>query len=158
MPDNHIHLTLTEVYEAATMGVKRQVSNLRHKRQHAYGGPAHRAWQMHVDGCIGELVVARRLGREWTGNFEMLDADDVDSYQVRTTHYSHGKLFIHPKDPDDRIFVLVTGVDLDWVVRGWILGSEAKSIAPWGEPEPGRPCWCVTQDMLHDIDSLDLPH
>jgi hypothetical protein len=140
---------------AAEMGITRQISNLMKGRPDAYGCAADVGWQVHIEGCCGELAVAKYLDRYWSGNFEQLKADDVGNYQVRTRS-SHGwDLILHDRDPDDRVFILVTGTAPEYVIRGWMRAKDGKKPEFWSDPsKQNRPAYFVPQDCLHPISDL----
>lgn len=149
-----VSLTQAELKLAAQMGCMRQISNLFKDRRDAHGCPVTIGWQVHVEGCAGELAVAKHLNLFWNGNFENLKADDVGRFQVRTAD-SHGKrLILHDKDPDDRIFILVTGMSPHFLIQGWIKASEGKVQEYWSDPAGGRPAYFVPKERLYPMESI----
>lgn len=59
---------------------------------------------------------------------------------------------MHRTDPDDRPFVLVTGVAPKFVLRGWIWGRDGKLEKYWGERNNnGRPAFFVPQSALQPM-------
>jgi hypothetical protein len=152
MADAHeVILTDSEMHIAATVGALRQIENIFKGRQHAYAGPRDASWQMHIEGAAGEQAFAKWSGRYWNGNLGDLDADDVGHVQVRTTGRPDGRLILHPLDPDDRPFVLVTGISPRFVLRGWIRGSDGKQQQWWRDPVGGRPAYFVPQSALRPM-------
>lgn len=146
-----VRLSPGEIRMAAEMGITRQISNLLKNRPDAHGCPANVGWQVHIEGCLGEMALAKHLDLFWGGNFENLDADDVGRYQVRTSDRHNNRLIIHPSDPDDRAFVLVTGVAPEYRIHGWIRAGDAKRDEWWADPSrKNRPAYFVPQDSLHD--------
>ena len=51
---------------------------------------------------------------------------DVGDIDVRSTHWEHGDLRIEPKDPDNRKFYLLTGLNGIYIIRGWMYAKDAK--------------------------------
>lgn len=120
-----IKLTPSEMMTAAMVGVMRQIQNLKRKRRDAHGfqGPA---WQIHIEGAMGECAVAKALGLYWSGAVGNLKAADVGEIEVRTTGYESGKLIVRNSDPDESIFVLVIGMNGSYRLAGWLYGEKAK--------------------------------
>ena len=143
-----IHFTSWELIQAAIVGVIRQTHNLQNRRSDVYGAPQHYGWQMHFEGAIGEAALAKCLARYWLGPGRFR-GDDVSDQHVRFTHHDDGCLILHPADPDDKVFWLVTGHALDYVIRGWIEGRDGKHPTYWKEPVNGRPAFFVPQEALH---------
>ena len=150
-----IRLSWSEVITAAMVGVFRQVTNLRDGRADAYGASDDRGWQLHIEGCCGEMAFAKLSGLYWSGSLGNLGADDVHLYQVRTTSRDDGRLIVHPGDPDDRVFVLVTGRAPTFRVRGWVRGIDAKNREWWHDPSNGRPAFFVPQSALRSIETIE---
>ena len=156
-----VTLTPAELMQAALVGVMREVQNRKAGRSHAWGGDAAEGWSYHVDGACGECAVAKLLGRFWSGAVGDLTADDVGPLQVRATSHSEGRLILHPRDPDNRAFVLVTGRAPDLTVRGWIPAKEAKRREWWADPTGKRPAFFVPIGALADMALLmpaPMPH
>ena len=155
-PDDGIRVTLTwhEFFRAAQTGVTRQIQNLAKGRQDFNGAPEERGWQFHIEGACGECAVARALNQYWSGNLGDLKADDVGALQVRTRRLHDYGLILHKKDPDDRIFVLVTGVAPELWVRGWLYAHEGKLEKWWSDPAGGRPAYFVPASALHPMHRL----
>ena len=148
----HIRLTPAEYVHAAHAGFMRQASNTCKGRIDAYGYSGI-GYDLHIQGAIAEFVVAKAMRLFWTG-LSAVGASDVAGLQVRSSANHNYRLIVHPGDPDDAPFVLVTGNSLEYVVRGWIYGSEAKQQQYWQEPVKGRPAYFVPQSDLHSIDEL----
>lgn len=149
-----IRLTLFEILEAASKGVMRQVQNLEKRRRQANNHDPGRDWQDHINGALGECAVAKWLGIYWTGNLGNLQAADVGPFEVRTRSRAGYDLILHESDPDDRAFVLVTGLNGEYVIRGWILARDGKKREYWKDPAGGRPAFFVPQAQLMDPDDL----
>jgi hypothetical protein len=140
---------------AAEMGITRQISNLMKGRPDAFGCAPNVGWQVHIEGCCGELAVAKYLNRYWSGNFEQLKADDVGDYQVRTADDHNKRLILHDTDPDDRIFILITGLAPHYIIQGWVMAKEGKKSEFWSDPSrQGRPAYFVPRDCLNPIADL----
>lgn len=114
-----------------------------------------------IDSAGAELFVARTLGLPWTGamGYEpgMNPADVGAHVEVRQTPVVGGCLLVHKDDPEDRIFVCVTGVFPAYYIAGWILGVHAKHERWWCRVEKAcrrEPCFTVPQGVLSPIEAL----
>lgn len=153
-----ITLTTAETYHAAMIGITRQVTNLRDCRTDAYGAEKDVGWQLHCEGACGEQAFAKFFGLYWSGAIGDLKADDVGYFQVRTNSRNNGDLILHYNDPDDRIFVLLTGLAPTYTVRGWLWGAEGKDDRWWRESAPGkgRAAFFVPQSALKPMSAIAL--
>lgn len=152
----NLHLTNEEILEAEKIAIKRQIfSDGKNKDRYNFKGNGNKIHRM---GCIAEIAVAKWLGAEWTGfseDFKNLKYD-VGRLQVRSTDFKFGRLFLHPKDHDDQIYVLVRIHQLPNIqIIGWILGEDAKNIQYWKELKPGRPCFVVPTNKLSLMKDLN---
>lgn len=149
-----IDLTPGEILQGAMIGVLRQCQNLQKNRPDRYGGEKMGAWQIHIEGALGEMAVAKALNKYWSGNLGNLDAPDVSRLQVRTTQGENNRLIVHPTDPDDDWFVLVIGKNGVYELKGCIKGIDAKREQFWRDPEGGRPAYFVPQQALAPLTVL----
>jgi len=149
-----VKLNASEMMQAALIGVMRNVTNLRQGRVDAFGAESDRGWEYHIQGACGEYAVAKLLNAFYNGALGNLGADDVGNFQVRTRSKAHYELIIHPKDPDDRKFVLVTGCAPLFNVVGWIVGRDGKREEFWKDPAGSRPAFFVPHSALRPIDEL----
>ena len=151
-----IELTPAQVLQAAQAGIMRQTYAIRQKLKPAYGASTKNDWQLHVEGCLGEMVVAKYLDRFWDGTVGITQHGDVGRIEVRTRSQDNYDLIVHDRDPDDSTFILVTGRNGAYNIRGWIRGEEAKQDRFWSDPAGGRPAYFVPQDALIEIEKLYL--
>jgi hypothetical protein len=154
-----VQLTKDELLYAAKVAAHRQVSNLFNGAAHRYGASGQHAWQMHIEGCLGEAAVAKHYGLEWDGAIGNYRAKDAGPLQVRSTWYRKGMLCIHPSDDDDDAFVLAITCDEPVIVLiGWSYGVEAKRGRYW-RTAPGRddrPAYWVPQPDLRPMSQLEV--
>jgi hypothetical protein len=146
-----ITLSASEMQIAATIGIMRQIQNLDRGRPDAYGAEQELGWQKHIEGAAGELAFAKWSNRFWNGNIGNLHADDVGLVQVRTRSKHHYELILHPRDRDDRVFVLISGVTPVFWIRGWIWGRDGKRTEYWSDPARGRPAFFVPTSALNPM-------
>ncbi len=117
-----------------------------------------------IQGARCEAALAKYLGVSHIKGTP--GAPDVAGYDVRGTQYLDGRLILHPRDLDERIYVLVVGpltarhlaprpYHLAFFVCGWIYGRAGKDKQWWDEPiGNGRPAFFVPQQALMPIQSL----
>lgn len=143
-----VALTPTEIMQGALIGVMRQVQNLKAGLKDAHGAGLDSGWQLHIEGAMGEMALAKYLNCYYGGTGKMR-ASDVCKFDVRTSSKHFYNLIVHEKDPDDRVFWLLTGCNGVYVVRGWIKGCDAKNGDYWKDPAGGRPAYFVPQNRLN---------
>lgn len=142
-----------ELRMAATAGVDRRIENIYGSTRKKYGASWRDAeWDRDIDGCIGEIVVARFLNHYWSpGTWQSPDLRR--KIEVRSTRYQDGCLLLHQDDIDDRPYVLVT-IDLPRAcIRGWAFGREGKLQQYWHQ-DARSPAFFVPQHVLRSTDSL----
>lgn len=150
-----VQLSSAEIMMAATVGIMRQATNIRDGRKDRYGASEKDGWQLHVDGALCECAVAKGLDIYWNGSIGTFSAPDVGHLQVRGTHWSSGSLILHKSDSDTEIFILVTGANGKYVLRGWLYGIAAKNKKYWDDPrKEDRYAYFVPQHDLEPIDKL----
>ena len=152
----NVQLLATEMWMASQYGAMRQVENIKKKRKDAFGASVRDGWQINIEGALGECAVAKAFGIFWNGNIGDLKGPDVGKAQVRTTHHDHGRLILHKfsKDDPSDYFVLVTGVNGKYIIRGGIRGYKGMQDEFWEDPTgEGRPAYFVPQDLLDDIET-----
>ena len=66
-------------------------------------------WQIALEGCLGEMALAKKLGWYWDGK-GVKRAPDVGQVDVRTTPLERGRLILHPDDPDERFVCFQPGL------------------------------------------------
>lgn len=155
-----VALEASEVRHAALVGISRHLAALSQGRRNPDLTRTDAAWQCDIEGALGELAVAKALGVFWEPNVGGNDKNDGDvaGWHVRATARPAGSLIIHNRDPDDALFVLVTGEPPCLHIRGWLYGHEAKQTHYWrnaasnGAPLP-RPAYFVPADDLMPWDS-----
>lgn len=149
-----VKLTPAEVLTGAHVGIMRQVQNLSKGRRQANNHDPACDWRDHIEGALGEMAVAKWLNRYWSGRLGNLGAADVGNVEVRTSTHDEACLILHGKDPDERVFVLVTGCNGEYVIRGWMFGVEGKRGRYWREPVRGRGAYFVPAYELSNPESV----
>lgn len=151
------NLTGSEMHLAVMAGVQRALDAIRSARRGRYGCED-TGFDYQINGCLGELTVAKHFGVFWNGSFRDLGAVDVgERYQVRASDYDgpNAGLILHPPDNDAQVFIKAF-VHLPQVtLMGWMLGREAKQTRFWTEKlKKGRPGFLVVHELLHGMDEL----
>ena len=150
-----VQLDYDAIKEAAYIGVDRQIDNLRNHRRPAYGSGRKNDWQKAIEGCLGEKAVSEAFGIYWDGNVGNLTAADVGNIDVRTTSLHNGSLIIHHRDHDNRPFVLATGINGEYYLRGWLKGGDGKKEEYWKKTD--RPAFFVPQSVLEAFGDEEDP-
>ena len=138
---------------ASEIGRLRQLASVKAGRQdqHGFAGDG---WSEHIEGACGEQAVAKALNVYWDGSIDSFKRDDLPGLQVRTRSNHQWDLLIRPNDPDQAVYVLVTGRCPSYRVHGWIHGHEAKQ-ACWLRDYGNRPpAYFVPQSALRPIGEM----
>jgi len=149
-----VELTWREVRLAVFAATERQIFNIHQRRVNRHGLVDSQDWDVHIQGVLGEFVVCKHLGLYWTGAIPANEtAGDAGRHQVRATTRSAGCLIVHPEDPDDVPFVLVTGTAPTFRIAGWITGGDAKQTQ-WWRTDVRNAAYFVPQAALRSIDEF----
>lgn len=116
-----------ELSRAALVGVSRNVEALRMGCKNTLNQSID-GWSIHALGASGECAFAKATGRYWSGGVNTFksEADVGASIEVRTRSQHTYDLIVRDNDSDSSVYVLVTGGPKDFVVHGWMRGSDAK--------------------------------
>ena len=149
-------LAPAEILHGATCGAMRCVQNIKKQRQHRYGAEDESVWHTNINGALGEIAVAKFLGRYWDGMGALgdLHALDVRGVNVRWAAKDWYHLLLHPADPNDVPFVHVTGDAPHYVLHGWILARDGKVDQFWKDPTGNRPAFFVPASALLPMSTL----
>jgi hypothetical protein len=106
-----------------------------------------------IEGAAGEIAAARALNRYWHASVNVgKEAPDVGTnIQVRATKHLNGSLIITNSDPDDQIYVLVTGTRPNYKIVGWIRGCDGKKEQYVRAPNNRPPAYFVPQTALKKV-------
>lgn len=121
-----VTLTPYEIDMAAAVGVRRMVSAVSKSLadKHGYSGDG---WGIHIEGAMGELAVAKALNLYWDGSVDTFRRADISpNIHVKTRSNPDYDLIVRMSDPNEGVFVLVTGRCPVYEVRGWTTGKDAK--------------------------------
>jgi len=113
--------------------------------------------EMDENGAAADCVVAYVLDLFWPANGCKPDRGlgDAGLVEVKQTEHSDGHLVLRPGVNEDDIYVLVTGKDRHYVVRGFAWGWEVREHGNFKPLKKGwGPSHNLDQDKLHDIDDL----
>jgi len=143
-----ITLTPAEIMFGASAGVMREVANIKNGAKHKYGATDKNDWQMHIEGALAEMALAKHLNIYWSGK-GAITLPDVGDQDVRVSASHNNRLILHPDDHDGRRYWLVTGQYGSYRIKGWILGRDGKRDEFWSDPSgSGRPAFFVPQCAL----------
>jgi len=123
---DEVTLEWFEYSMASEVGRLRQLSAIRQGLldQHGFAGLG---WSEHIEGACGEMAVAKILGIYWNGSVDTFKAPDLlTDVHVRTRSRHDYDLIVRPNDPDEANYVLVTGKCPEYLIHGFLRGSEAK--------------------------------
>jgi hypothetical protein len=153
-------LTPHEVARYALIGVQRRLSNIAKKTPAAHGrlDSGHGdEWQIDIEGVLAEAAVAKALNVYFAPSIGRSDkaSGDVMGLQVRSTRYATGRLLVHKGDADGHRFLLVTGSEGDYTIRGWLTGQDAKRFGTW-KTHKGRSAYWVEQNFLKPFKAEDF--
>lgn len=145
-----VTLELEELRRWAYAGVDRRISAMEKKRKGAHGFNRTDFWQLDIEGLCAEAALAKGLGVHFspvTGELDTHLGDVLPGIQCRSTKYDSGCLLVHDSDSDTDAFVLVTGANGSYHVRGFIVGAEGKNPEFIREYK-GRKAYWVPQSAL----------
>lgn len=139
---------------AAHVGCMRHLAALKAGLKDKHGAEGG-GWQLHIDGALGELAVAKATKMYWSAGINTFSASDLgENVQVRTRSRHDYELIVRDNDSESDTFVLVTGIAPSYKVRGWINGSAAKRNE-WLCAHGGREAaYFVPIDSLRDMSEL----
>lgn len=146
----NIELTMTEIMQAAQVGIMRRMQRLRSKIPLSHGLKEGTEWQLFIDGALSECALAKYLNVYWAGCGE-INGLDVADVEVRSTKYHNGMMIMHKSDKDDVKYYLLTGSEGKYIIRGWIYGREGKQDKYWTVKTDRPPAYWIPQNVLHDM-------
>lgn len=144
-----VHLTWSEVRVAALTGVDRNCYGIHHGLNPARPLPG---WDAHVVGALGELAVAKLLGRYAAREHTDRATGDVAGLQVRATWLDAGRLILRTRDVDEAWYVLVRGMPPDLEVVGAITGGAGKRPEWWKAPNGRAGAWFIPDEALAPLE------
>ena len=142
-----------ELSRAALVGVSRNVEAMRKGCVNRM--PISDEWGIHILGALGEAAFAKGTNRYWNGGVNTFKGSDVGkNIQVRTRSQHSYELIVRRADHDSDIYVLVTGGPQVFVLRGWMLCSDAKQDKYLANHGNHGEAFFVPQCDLHPIEQL----
>jgi hypothetical protein len=149
-----------EFKEAVQTAVDRMAVSKSNGYKSRFQTSDYQRWLWHeVCATAAEKATAKLLNVHWSASVNTFHTypDVLPNLEVRQTDYKHGRLIVRPDDPDDRFYILVTGVPPTLTVHGYISAKAAKQDDYWGNPDKPdeKPdAWWVPQA---DLKPLDVP-
>jgi hypothetical protein len=153
-----VTLSQTEMQNASNVGVVRHHESTK-RNSKASGGFVEDEFsmlQIHIQGAMGEVCVAKVLDLYYDGSVNTYSKADIGTnIQVRATLKHNGFLRVvkeDEKDNPDHYYFLVTGYAPYLCVRGWMKGLDAKSNEKHFWSMGGRPPYFfIPQNELHPV-------
>jgi len=156
--DVRIRLTWDEILEAALVGCVTNIDSLKRKYVPGNNAPEEENWTFNIEGRCGEKAVAKHFGVYWAAMTNMGNpkADDVGPYQTKTnTSRKWDDLILRDSDNIDRNYISVLSFLPDFVITGWMEGTEVKQEKWRREGSPGRaPAFFFPRKLLHPLRTL----
>jgi hypothetical protein len=146
-------LSKLEAVSAINVGAMRHLSSLLAGRKDKHGASG--AWDLHINGALGEMVVCKFLGVYWSCSIDAFKRPDIgDNIQVKTRSRHDYELIVRSDDNPDHVFILVTGQCLKYRVHGWLRGGDARR-PEWLKTHGGRePAHFAPQSALEPMETL----
>ena len=94
--------------------------------------------EINILGCLTECAFARAMGWPWDRSVNTFQQADVHGYHVRGTSLDDGGLLVRPHDALG-IYVLVTGQEPTFTVRGWAQATDVRKRQWWRPRLANRP-------------------
>ena len=132
-----VKLTLVEMRTASTVGITMHLEDLKEGKKSNTGETNRDAWHRKIEGALAECAFAKAKNLYW--NKGVWPNPDVGEFEVRSTPYDYGYLRIKPEDDDNRKFYLLTGIDGEYTIRGWLYAKDGKKEKYWKSIKEGRP-------------------
>jgi len=142
-----VKLAPIEIYQAALVGVARRIDS----RQRGLSDGAPGGWQSDIEGALAELAFAKAMNFYGGLTINNYKGADVGEYHIRSSQHENGRLIVRPEDDPKCKYVLLTGFEGDYIVRGFIYGHEARQDEFWMAPNNRPGAWFVPQHALKFI-------
>ncbi len=147
-----MELNSSELQQGSFIGMQRHnyaiYKGLRQRK--GYKNP----WDNVIEGALAEMAFAKLMNIYWDGKINKLTKGDVGFWEVRQTKHTDGCLRIAPTDNNDAPYVLLTGQNGVYFVRGWMMGIEGKQQKYWRKmSDQGRYNFWVPQSDLLPIET-----
>jgi hypothetical protein len=148
---SEINLTNTEVWMGVVVGMMRHIESIGSGRR--MRGDTERDWGLDIEGSLGELALAKYLGKYHGGSLNTFtnEMDVADQWEVRTTKLENGRLIVGPKDSKDKPYVLVTGYCPNYRIRGWAWGREIMQEEYLHSYPNRKPLYYLPQNKLKKL-------
>ena len=151
----NVHITAEEFARCVVVGMRRFVSSSVKGHNHAstYERTFYARLEEETVGAVGEYAFCKYHGYTWEESVDTFHSvpDVGTKFEVRATRRDDGCLIVRENDPEDRVYILVTGTAPEVVIRGWVWGREAKQPQFLKNPSGYRPAWFVPQGNLRKL-------
>lgn len=149
-----IILSKQDLQEANEIALKRMEGVREMGLRDKHGAESDRNFKYHLLGARGEIAFRKFIGSQdkiTVNTFKSIP--DISGFEVRTRSNEDFDLIIRKDDPDDRIYVLVTGEGCQFKIVGWLKGQEKYNFDY--KTFNSRPkAWFIPKEKLHKISEL----
>lgn len=141
-----------EIAAAVAVASRRRIECQRSRRKPVrFEQDGAQRWGVEIEAACSEVVVSRVLNLAWTGISKAGTYDVGGCVEVRHSIHPDAHLIIYAED-EEAPFVLVTGRDGAYEVRGWEYPNNARERYPATNGRNGS-VW-VPQSELRPIEDL----
>jgi hypothetical protein len=104
----------------------------------------------HVLNVRAQIAACQHFGQPFHFVLNSFNEEKVDGLRIRATKYYTGHVLIHPDDPDEDVFALITskGPGEPLYYHGSIKARDAKRPEWWNPDAPNGACYYVPQEAL----------
>lgn len=155
-----IHLEWYECELVIHVGGHRQTESLKRNLNHwPTTAQSIKALYNHIESAGAEKAVAKLLNIDWPASINCFNqgvADVGRNTEVRYRTKDEYDLLVRPRDPDERIYVLVRGALPDYEIIGWMRGQEAKQDRFLSNPGGNGECFLIPETELHAMSDFPM--
>jgi len=155
-----VTLSLAEMLSASNVGVIRRYESWKNKNKSKHGlSIEDSGCGIQVEGALGELAVAKAINRYWDMSVNTFKQADIgNNIQVRTRLRHSYDLIIRDDDNPNHVFVLVTGIGPEYIIRGWCYGHEGMKKEYLANHGGYYEAYFVPQDKLRPFKPKERDH
>jgi hypothetical protein len=130
-------ITLNEdaFWQAAVIGMERQMHSVLDGRRMRIVTGNDDGWRNHIEGSCAEMAAAILTGLHWHGEVNAFGQPDLgQKVDVKLRRAADWQLTIKEHEPDEWFYILMHGTAPTFQLRGYIKGATAKAL---GKFTPG---------------------
>jgi hypothetical protein len=152
-----IKLSLAEMIHGASIGAIRhyEAEQANRKMSSSFSKTEKDPMASHVQGAVGEIVVAKALGMYFNPTVNSFKAADLShDIQVRLRIRHDADMGHNDNDNPDHLYVLVTGRGPEYCVHGWEQGKNIRRQEFRQSYSALGSLWFVPQRALRPVQDL----